>query len=108
MANEEKKPRFSSINIDGVKYKTYLTSKYKRRKKYKEHNPNLITAFIPGTIKEVLIKNKRKVKEGDIVLMLEAMKMMNSVVAPMDGELILKVKENDIVAKNHILFEIKE
>ncbi|NQU33496.1 MAG: acetyl-CoA carboxylase biotin carboxyl carrier protein subunit [Bacteroidetes bacterium] len=106
MAKEENKLQYSLIDIDGVKYKTILTEKFKQRKKYEENNPNLIRAFIPGTILEILIKNKRKVKEGDIVLILEAMKMMNSVIAPMDGEVKLTVKKGDIVSKNQILFEI--
>ncbi len=106
MAKEENKIQYNWIDIDGVKYKTILTEKFRQRKKYEENNPNLIRAFIPGTILEILIKNKRKVKEGDIVLILEAMKMMNSVVAPMDGEVKLTVKKGDIVSKNQILFEI--
>lgn len=106
MNKEEKKPRFSSINIDGIKYKTYLTRKYKQRKKYEEHNPKKIKAFIPGTIYEVLFKSGKKVKEGDIILILEAMKMMNKVVSPMDGEIKLSVKVGDIVTKNQMLFEI--
>ncbi len=108
MATEEKKPRFSSIEVDGVKYKTLLTDRYKRRKRYEEHDPSKIRAFIPGTIKELFVKNKRRVKEGDIILILEAMKMMNSVIAPMDGELKLHVKETEVVSKNQLLFEIIE
>ncbi len=108
MAKEEKKPRFGSIDIDGVKYKTLITDRFKKRKKYEEHDPKKIRAFIPGTILEINIKNKRKVKEGDVVLILEAMKMMNSVVAPYDGELKLSVKVGDIVSKNQLLFEIKD
>ncbi|MAZ93827.1 MAG: acetyl-CoA carboxylase biotin carboxyl carrier protein subunit [Bacteroidales bacterium] len=106
MAKEVKKPRYSSIEIGGVKYKTYLTEKYKRRTNYSEHEPSKVIAFIPGTVKEIYFKNKRKVKEGDIILILDAMKMMNSVAAPMDGELRLKAKAGDIVSKNQLLFEI--
>ena len=95
MAKESKKPRYSSIEIGGVKYKTHLTEKYKRRTNYAEHEPSKVIAFIPGTV-----------KEGDIILILEAMKMMNSVVAPFDGELRLKTKVGDIVSKNQLLFEI--
>ncbi len=51
MANEEKKPRFSSIVVDGVKYKTLLTERYKNRPKYAEHEPHKIKAFIPGSTK---------------------------------------------------------
>ena len=107
MAKEEKKLRFSSIDIDGVKYKTLLTDKFKQRKKYEEDDPTKVKAFIPGTIYDILFKQKRKVKEGDIVLILEAMKMMNKVVAPMDGEIKFFVKKQDLVSKNQLLFEIK-
>lgn len=107
MANEVKKPRFSSIVVDGVKYKTYLTDRYKNRKRYEENDPSKLTAFIPGTIKEVFFKDKRKVKEGEVVLILEAMKMMNSVAAPFDGEVKLHVKSGDIVSKDQLLFEVK-
>ena len=107
MAKEEKKPRFSSIDIDGVKYKTLLTDKFKRRKKYEEDNPAKVKAFIPGTVSEIFFKQKRKVKEGDVILILEAMKMKNKVEAPMDGEIKLFVKKQDLVSKNQLLFEIK-
>ncbi len=106
MAKEENKKRYSSIDIDGVKYKTFLTQKYKQRKKYAEKNPGDVRAFIPGTISEVLFKHKKKVKEGDVILILDAMKMLNKVIAPMDGELRLLVKELDVVSKNQVLFKI--
>ena len=101
-----KKQRFSSIDIDGVKYKTLITKRFKERKKYVELDPKKSLAFIPGTISEILVKQKKKVKEGDIILILEAMKMMNKVTAPMDGELKLHVKKQDLVSKNQLLFEI--
>lgn len=107
MAKEEKKIRFSSIDIDGVKYKTLLTHKFKHRKKYEEYNPGKVRAFIPGLITEIFFKQKKHVKEGDTVLILDAMKMMNKVIAPMDGELKLFVKKQDIVSKDQVLFEIK-
>jgi len=106
MATEEKKPKYSSLDIDGVIYKTLLTDKFKKRKKYEDPNPALSLAFIPGTIAEILVKNKSKVKEGELILTLEAMKMMNKVFAPLDGKIVFHVKEQDIVTKNQLLFEI--
>ncbi|MBC8320528.1 MAG: acetyl-CoA carboxylase biotin carboxyl carrier protein subunit [Bacteroidetes bacterium] len=106
MTKEEKKLRYSSIDIDGVKYKTLLTDKFQNRKKYEEHNPAKSLAFIPGTIIEIFVKQKRKVKEGEVILILEAMKMNNNVMAPMDGVLKLYVKKQDVVSKNQLLFEI--
>ncbi len=107
MAEKEKKQRFSTLVIDGVKYRTNLTEKYKRRVKYEEDDPSKIKAFIPGTISKIYFKDGKNVKAGEIVLILEAMKMMNSVVSPADGAIKLKVKEKQVVAKNQVLFEIK-
>lgn len=107
MAKEEKKLRFSSIDIDGVKYKTLLTNKFKQRKKYKETDPSKVVAFIPGTVTEIFTKQNKKVKEGDVILILEAMKMMNTVSAPMDGQIKFHIKINELVKKNQLLFEIK-
>ena len=106
MAINENKPRYNSIDIDGVKYKTLLTDKFKKRKKYEDPNPALSLAFIPGTIAELLVKNKTIVKKGDLIITLEAMKMMNKVFAPLDGKIVFHVKEQDIVTKNQLLFEI--
>ena len=106
MAQEEKKIRYKSIDIDGVKYKTLLTNKYTKRKKYEDPNHALVRAFIPGTVAEFLVKGNTKVKEGDVVLTLDAMKMLNKVIAPMDGEVKYYVKKQQVVTKNQVLFEI--
>jgi biotin carboxyl carrier protein len=44
-----------------------------------------LTAPMPGTVLSVLKKTGDKVKNGDVVLILEAMKMENEVVAAVDG-----------------------
>jgi len=106
MATEETKPRYSSIDIDGIMYTTLLTDKFSKRTKYEDPNPALSLAFIPGTIAELLVKDNTKVKEGDLILTLEAMKMLNKVFAPMDGKIVFHIKEQDIVTKNQLLFEM--
>ena len=40
---------------------------------------------MPGTILAVNVKAGDKVKAGDVLLILEAMKMENEIVAPQDG-----------------------
>jgi len=106
--NDDKKIRFSSINIDGVKYKTLLTEKFKHRKPYVETNLNIMTAFIPGTIVDVYIKEGKKVKEGDTLLILEAMKMRNVIQAPYTGSIKkLYVQKGDLVSKNQALVEME-
>ena len=44
-----------------------------------------ITAPMPGTILKVNVKNGDAVKSGDVLMILEAMKMENEIMAPCDG-----------------------
>jgi biotin carboxyl carrier protein len=45
----------------------------------------LMTAPMPGTILDILVSEGQKVNKGDIVLILEAMKMENEIAAIADG-----------------------
>lgn len=107
MSEKKKSIRFSSLNIDGVKYRTLLTERFKTRKMYEDKDPNKIKAVIPGTIVEISAKKGQKVKEGEVLLILEAMKMRNAVVAPHDGTIVkMLVKESDIVPKGRVMIEM--
>lgn len=44
-----------------------------------------ITAPMPGKILDVKVKAGQAVKRGEVVLILEAMKMQNEIMAPADG-----------------------
>ena len=44
-----------------------------------------ISAPMPGTILSVNVKPGQAVKKGDVLVMLEAMKMENEIMAPTDG-----------------------
>lgn len=44
-----------------------------------------VSAPMPGNILSVNVKNGDAVKQGDILLILEAMKMENEILAPSDG-----------------------
>lgn len=44
-----------------------------------------ISAPMPGTILKVNVQNGASVKKGDILMILEAMKMENEICAPSDG-----------------------
>lgn len=46
---------------------------------------NAVTAPLPGTITQILVKVGQQVKAGDTVVMMEAMKMENSITAEFDG-----------------------
>ena len=44
-----------------------------------------ISAPMPGTILKVNVQNGASVKKGDVLMVLEAMKMENEIMAPADG-----------------------
>jgi biotin carboxyl carrier protein len=100
-------PAFKTLIIDNVRYKTMLTKKYMARKMYEPVDYKKITAFIPGTILKINVKEGTKVKQGTKLLELEAMKMVNILTAPIDGVILkINVKSGDMVSKNHILVEL--
>lgn len=108
MATEENRPDFEKLNVDGMEYDTTLTSKFKNRKSYVPANHKLIRAFIPGTIVKVSTKRGRKVEEGDDLLVLDAMKMLNKITAPFDGKIkAVNVKKGQMVSKNFVMIEFE-
>lgn len=67
-----------------------------------------VLAPIPGKVVEITVKPGQSVSEGEIVLILEAMKMENEIYADSDGVVEeIKVKEGDKVAANDVLMVIK-
>ena len=63
-----------------------------------------IEAPMPGLILEVSVAEGEEVKEGDTLLILEAMKMENVIASPREG--IIKkiaVKQGEAVEKKHVL-----
>lgn len=96
------------LNIENFKYRTLLTKKFLSRKPYVEKDPKKVWSFIPGTICEVSVKPGDKVRKGDLLLILEAMKMKNRILAPVDTTIReVHVSEGVIVPKNHLLIELE-
>jgi|AntDeeMinimDraft_5_1070356.scaffolds.fasta_scaffold01062_2 biotin carboxyl carrier protein len=69
---------------------------------------NEIKAPMPGLILEISAKEGQEVKEGDYILVLEAMKMENAITAPRDA-VIKKItaKKGETVEKNQVLIELE-
>jgi len=69
----------------------------------------LIKAPLPGTIIEVKVKPGDKVKVGDKLLVMEAMKMENNINSDREGTIEnVKIKGGDSVLEGDILVEIGE
>ncbi|MDF2548311.1 MAG: acetyl-CoA carboxylase biotin carboxyl carrier protein subunit [Anaerosolibacter sp.] len=49
---------------------------------------NSITAPMPGTILDIKVKEGDTVKSGQVLVILEAMKMENEIMAPADGKVV--------------------
>ena len=63
---------------------------------------------MPGTILRVNKADGDSVKAGDVVLVLEAMKMENEITAPVDGVIAsLSLAAGSTVAGGDMLFEVK-
>ena len=71
-------------------------------------NVNIIKAPMPGLILEVLFKVGDKVKKGEPIIILEAMKMENILSSPVDAIIKeIKVKPQQTVEKNNVLINFK-
>lgn len=67
-----------------------------------------IKAPMPGLILEITINEGSEVKEGDALLILEAMKMENVLTSPRDGIIkSIKVSQGETVDKNALLIEFE-
>lgn len=98
-----------TLIIQGAIYKTTYTKKFENRVNYETPNENLIYSFIPGTIVDIFVKPKQKVKEGETLLLLEAMKMENQVRMPFDGTIVkIHVKKDEIIPKRQLMLEVKK
>jgi biotin carboxyl carrier protein len=104
----EELDEYKTLVIEGGKYKTLFTKKFENRLVYETPNTNLIISFMPGRIIDILIKKGQKVEEGEVILILEAMKMYNNVTMPFTGKIVkINVKKDEIIPKTHIMLEIK-
>ena len=66
-----------------------------------------IAAPLPGTVLEIKVSVGDKVKPGDILLIMEAMKMENNIKADKEGEIkAIKVNTGDSVLEGDLLIEI--
>lgn len=103
----QNKDKLKSLNINSTHYTTRLSSKFENRKPYQPANPGLVSSFIPGTIIEILVREGQKVKKGQDLVILDAMKMQNRLKSAVDGTVkAVNVKNGDRVSKGAVILEI--
>lgn len=105
------------VFVDGERFSVAIPSSKatarpiaRKKKEGKENTTDengAVKSPIPGMVIEYKKNNGDEVKEGDIVVVLEAMKMMNNFQATKDGILSgIKFDSGDSVAKNDVLFVV--
>jgi len=72
-------------------------------------DPSEVRAFIPGTIVEILVRKDDMVRRGDVLLLLDAMKMYNEICSEIDGRISeVHVSEKDTVVKDQLLVSLRK
>lgn len=94
--------------VTARKYKTLLTAKYQNRPVWHKPLPGEVVAHLPGTVIRILVEKGQEVEAGQLLMIHEAMKMQNRVVAPVAGVVAeLNVAEGDKIVKNHLMVRIE-
>lgn len=111
----EKNQNQYEILVNGVSYSISVESpfSYKRRKylakNKQESKVERIQAPMPGKIVEFLVEENQFIKEGEPLLILEAMKMQNEIVSNIHGKINkINFHADDNVMKDDILIEVEK
>ena len=106
--DSDEKKELKTLVINETKYQTLFTTKFENRKAWEKTDEKKILAYLPGTAVKVNVKKGDHVKAGQLLLVFEAMKMMNSVKAVNDG--VVKevyAKPGEAFPKNFVVLEME-
>ncbi len=96
------------IIIDDTKYETKVSNKFRNRKVYTKPNPLEVNSFIPGTVYKILVREGESVNKGKDLIIIEAMKMKNTIKTPITGKVKkIAVKVGERVPKGTLLIELE-
>lgn len=105
---ENRENEYVDFVVTARKYKTLLTEKYKNRKMWHKPFAGDVIATLPGTIVQIYVEKGQEVEAGQLLLIHQAMKMYNRIVAPVAGVVAeLDVAEGDQIAKDHLMVKIQ-
>lgn len=111
----EKKQNRYTILVNGVWHSfTVETPVSLKRRRYLEQQADAsasisIEAPMPGKIIDIMVEEGGEVKEGEPIVILEAMKMQNEIISHISGTVTaISVKKNETVMKDDVLIEIQK
>lgn len=116
----------AQIEVNGTKYEVTIKGEVKASKtpklvrkpiiqqpgegqikKQPSSGGTAVKAPLPGTILKINVAIGDEVKEGQTLMIMEAMKMENQVLAEKAGQVsAIKIKEGDVVLQDDVLIEI--
>ncbi|MDO8542690.1 MAG: pyruvate carboxylase [Opitutaceae bacterium] len=105
--------RAISYELNGISRETFILDKSiapkaKARPKADLEDPTQVAAPIPGLIAQLVVSVGSKVQKGEKLMMMEAMKMQNTVYAPCDGVVAeLFAALGDTVESKDLLLKIR-
>ena len=98
--------RVFSIKVDGSKGESQSPRKKKGARKAKRSG--VVSSSIPGKIISISVRQDEIVSEGDVIMILEAMKMQNEIQAPISGKITeLNCEPGDSIEANSPLMVIE-
>ncbi len=122
----DEETNIASIEVNGTPYKVELERPAKQKAPIRPisnsvaapkapvsrpaptSNKSAVKSPLPGVIVDVKVKEGDSIKKGDIVIILEAMKMENSIYADKDGKAsAIKVNKGDSVLEGADLIVIE-
>lgn len=111
----EKNQNSYTVMINGVWYSfTVETPISLKRRRFLEKQGETssmvsIEAPMPGKIIDILVDVGSEVKEGEPIIILEAMKMQNEIASHVSGVVVsISVKKHDSVMKDDVLIDIQK
>ena len=97
---------FETLVVEGAAYRTRFTRKFAQRTPYVAPDATKLLAHLPGVIVTVHVRAGDRVKRGDPLLVLEAMKMKNDLLASRDATVkTVHVTVGQMAAKGQLLIE---
>lgn len=88
---------------------TAIKSAIQTKRKAEPTNKEQIGATMPGSVLEIFVKKGDRVKQGDTLMVTEAMKMETAIEARYDGEVKhIYVEAGETIAQDDLLIEVVE
>ena len=110
IAYSERKGNEIYVHVNGINY--FITKKSARvsSQQSEEESDDVVLSPITGKLLDKKVEDGTKVSKGDVIIILEAMKMEHRLISPRDGVLskLTPVDVGGQVKEGELMFELEE